>query len=78
MTNFSPEQEEIFDREYKRQQSYDKRISLLKEQNEVLLSLLKEAQTEIEWASSEMKGREPDHWKDVRNKLRIYIEDLEK
>lgn len=78
MTNLSFEEQDQFDKAYSLQQSYDRRIASLKSQNTFLFSLLKDAQKEIEWASNEMKGREPDHWKDVRNKLKVFIEDLEK
>lgn len=78
MTNLSFEEEEQFDKAHALQLSYDRRVASLKAQNTFLFSLLKDAQTEIEWASSEMCGREPDHWKDVRSRLKIVIEDLEK
>jgi hypothetical protein len=78
MSDFSFEEENRFDRDYKFQQSYDKKIILLENQNKILLNLLKDAQKEIEWASFEMRGREPEHWRDVRNKLKVVIDDLNK
>jgi len=69
---------EAYEREYQIRVEYDRKLKLLEDQNRILINLLKEAQPELEWASREMCGREPKHWVSLRNKLRIYIEDLEK
>lgn len=78
MTMMTFEEEERFRRDCQVQRHYDQRINSLEKKIETLFTLLKESQKEIEWASTEMRGREPDHWKDVRNKLKLVIEELEK